>query len=633
MTDEYAPEGGDLKKLCCKWLERIHDAEKRENAWIKDAEKAEAQYLCDDSGDTQPPDFNIIFSNVETIVPSIYNSTPAPDIRPRHNNRDGAGKMFADMLERAIAAQIDDGRLDGEIESLGQDAFLAGRGVTRVKFDADIDDYGVQNEQLLFENVSWRDYREGPASRWDGVPWVAFRHLIPWEEVCRMRDDEMWIAQAEPKEKEPDNDDETVWEVWDKHSRKVIFIAEGPVRILNMMEDPLGLSGFFPCPQPVQPVTATGKRCPVNPHKCYERLATELDMTTRRINAITKGLKLRGGIAAGAEAIEEMAKAGDNELVPIADLDGIAAMGGIDKAIVWWPIDKAIMVLRELYISREQTKQAIYEITGISDIVRGASNTAETATAQQIKTQWGSLRIKKMQRLVERHVRDLFILAAEVMTRHFSPQTLQAMAGMQVGPEVLAMLQQPLNHYRIDVESDSTVRADLTQKRGEMAEFLQGTAAFFGTMAPLVQQSPAAAAPVAEMFGAFARQFSLGKQAEDAIDQLVELAREMAKQPPPNPEQEMAKAEMSMKAEQMKAKMEEIRAKVALEVENLKLTGQEKQANIALKGVELQLKERELGGKEAQQVMDQGQRQFDNATKVAEIQIEREQKRAALIGG
>src|SRR5690606_38884051 len=41
--------------------------------------------------------------------------------------------------------------------------------------------------------------------------------------------------------------------------------------------------------------------------------------------------------------------------------------------------------------------------------------------------------------------------------------------------------------YRIDVESDSTVRADLTQKKQDQAEFLQGSAAYFQGVAPAVE--------------------------------------------------------------------------------------------------------------------------------------------------
>jgi hypothetical protein len=52
------------------------------------------------------------------------------------------------------------------------------------------------------------------------------------------------------------------------------------------------------------------------------------------------------------------------------------------------PIDGLAKIVLQLVEQREQVKQTIYEVTGISDIVRGASKADETATAQQIKGRW-----------------------------------------------------------------------------------------------------------------------------------------------------------------------------------------------------------------------------------------------------
>src|SRR5690606_25678896 len=154
-------------------------------------------------------------------------------------------------------------------------------------------------------------------------------------------------------------------------------------------DDPLGLTNFYPIPAPVQPITLTGRLDPTCPFAIYKKLADELDLATKRINAIMRGLKVRGLVAGDLTDVELLSKADDNELVAAKDLEGLAQTGGIEKAIMWWPVEKAIVVLKELYAQREQIKQAIYELTGISDIVRGASKSGETATAQQIKTQWG----------------------------------------------------------------------------------------------------------------------------------------------------------------------------------------------------------------------------------------------------
>ncbi|RVB00955.1 hypothetical protein EN918_39335, partial [Mesorhizobium sp. M7A.F.Ca.CA.004.05.1.1] len=161
--------------------------------------------------------------------------------------------------------------------------------------------------------------------------------------------------------------------------------------ILKTVDDPLGLTNFFPIATPVQPIELTGRLMPVNPFSIYSKLADELDLTTKRINIITNHMKVKGWYSGDAGDIGNMLAADDTEFVPIGNADIWAANGGLAGAVAFWPVEKFILVLRELYNAREQTKQAIYEITGISDIVRGASKSNETLGAQQIKTQWGSL--------------------------------------------------------------------------------------------------------------------------------------------------------------------------------------------------------------------------------------------------
>ena len=663
MADDTKPlDAKALQEIGAKWIERIRASETRkdESRWLKDAEAAESQYLCGQTSteDNDLTTFNILHANVETIVPSIYNSTPAPDIRPRHSNKDPQAEFVCNVYERAIAAQIDDSRLNKEIEASAQDAYTAGRGIVRVKFDADIeegepvedDNLGqeaigpiVTNERIIYENVSWNDYREGPAKRWSQVPWVAYRHTISTQEMDRLTDEDYRKAYAEDKTKVTNSDDEEldqdVWEIWCKESRSVYFVANDTCKVLNIAPDPLKLTGFFPMAEPVQPITGTGKRTPVCPYRVYKVLAEELDRLTVRINAIIKGLKVRGAIAADAADIENLATADDNTLVPIANLEGLAAAGGMDKAIVWWPVEKAIEVLRELYVARESTKQTIYEVTGISDIIRGEGDASETATAQNIKTQWGSLRIKKMQRSIERQVRDLFVISAEIISQHFSLPTLSKMTGLQIPPEAAQLLQRPLDSYRIDVESDSTVRADLTRMRGEMGNFLQGTAQFFGTMGPLVQQTPAAAGPVAQIYSSFARQFALGKQAEDAIDQLTQLAQQAAENPPPNPEAEAKKAEMELKGQELKLKVMQAQAaaqgdqgKLMLEAQKLQADTQRAQIEVQIAGADLMLKQRELGLKEGDQILAERTAEVDTLLRLEEMEMEKEQQRAVKIG-
>lgn len=596
----------DVAKTCRKWLERIRTAEKREDAWVKQAEQAEKAYLCQDK---DAPAFNVLHSNIETIVPAIYNSTGRPDIRPRHNVRDQVAKEGADLLERAILANVDDSRMDIEVEAMAQDAFLAGRGVVRIRFDADVieqpvtDPMGmpvmgpegpmvqqiVMGERVLYEAVAWRDYRQGPGARWQDIPWVAYRHIISDDAVDGHSDPDLMAVQVTQDDAQRVPGDVHVWEVWCKETGNVYLIDETRQKLLNITPDPLKLTDFFPQIKPVQPISGTGMTTPVCPYAVYKELAEELDDITRRITDIVAAMKVKGAAVGSSEGLSQFAEADDNTITTIPDSENLAALGGLDKFIAWWPMEPSAKVLASLYQQREQIKATIYEVTGISDIIRGQGAASETATAQQIKTEWGSLRIKKMQKAIERAVRELFVLTAEVMSLHFSPDTLGKLAGVQISPQLMPLLQKPMDHYRIDVESESTIRADLTNSKREMSEFLNATAQYASTMAPIVEQAPGGAVEALEIFTSFASQFNLGKTAEDALASLVEKAREAAQNPQPSPEQQ--KMQIEAKKAETEAQLEAMKLQVEVQIAQAEL--EIKRAELALKQQELQLREAE----------------------------------------
>jgi hypothetical protein len=698
-------DGEALRKEGRRWISRIEAAATLEKDWMDNADKAVVAYTGEKStGDGRGLDFNILFSNVETIVPAIINSPPQPDIRRRFADEDPVAKDGSELLERAIRIQVDDSRLQIEMESGAQDAFLAGRGIVRLRFKADVEggevdneelhelaedsqdddgpvpdhghsdaddeprdakasesggasdaEYGrgdgsaqstsVKNERICFEAVSWRDYRHGPAKRWEDRPWEAYRHAMPMEDLESFADQALTSAQALPEDKlsagDTDND-VIVWEVWCRKSGKVKFIENDTGKILKVVPDPLGLKAFFPICTPMQPIEMTGRLMPVNPYSIYRKLADELDTTTRRIGALTDQMRVRGWYTGDATELANMLDGGDVDFIPISNPELWAQNGGLEGAVAFWPIEKFIVALRELYVQREQTKQAIYEITGISDIVRGASKSSETATAQSIKSQWGSLRIQKMQRMMERAARDLFVMMAEIIPAKFSAETLQKMTGIQLIPtpedlqplpppplppidpntppeeqqQMMQMFEQAsqqhqqaeqkrqakLAHmealnkllnddvsqfYRIDVESDSTVRADLTQKKQDQAEFLQGSAAYFKGVAPAVELGIISQEGAIEIYAATARLFTLGKSTEDALEREITQAKERAAQPKQEkPDPEMVKAELEgKKAEQQAqvatAKAQSDQALAAVQMETIKAKSQADLAKVS----------------------------------------------------
>lgn len=660
VEHDEKPEGDKSKdgkaEIVRYWIECI-DAQKKEcKEWRDDADNALRVYRGDREGEyARHVTFNIFHSNIETTLPAIYNSTPVPDVRRKYGDKDPVAKTVSQIIERNISYSCDNYDFDEVMRQVLFDGLVPGRGVARVRYlpyfepaqpEAEPEREGDERqlveekpgpgealayEEVAVEYVPWKRVILGPADCWEMVPWVAFEHYLTRAEIRELIGEEkggiaddvaLDVTISGNEESDDAQKGDTfrrarVYEIWDKSERKVIFVATGykDAALLDQ-DDPLGLESFWPIPRPVQPVATPGNMTPVCPYSIYRDLVEELNQVTFRISKLLKQLRVRGGFATGADDLKQLSTADDGELVPLTNLEAWLD-GGIEKAITWWPIEPITKAVAELYIQREQIKQTIYEVTGISDIVRGASKASETATAQQIKSQWGSLRIQRLQSEVQRVARDLFRLKAEVISKRFSPETMMMVSGIrlmpaeqkqmlqqqlqmaqqsgqppQVPPEIQKAMNEPsleevmhviksdkVRTYRIDIESDSTIRADLTRKQQDMTLFLQGTAQYIAAVGPAVQSGQMPEAAAVEVYASFARNFKLGKQAEDALESMADAAAK-PKPPKPDPEMEKMKAQLGIEQQKMQMQQQADQAKLALEQQKAQMDAQNAQAKL-----------------------------------------------------
>ncbi len=330
-----------------------------------------------------------------------------------------------------------------------------------------------------------------------------------------------------------------VWEIWDKTQRKRIVIAEGFDRIVEETDDPLGLAGFFPVPEPLYAVRTTDTRVPIPEFTLYQDQALELDELTTRKRHLIAALRARGVYAGVLGEIERLlTEGGENEMIPVKDWDQFRDRGGLAAAIEWLPIERIAQVIVSLNAHIAQLKSEIFEITGLSDIVRGTTRASETATAQRLKGSFGTMRMQPRQRPMQRFVRDMLRLKAEVIAEHFRPETLARMTGRPVSPAALALLRdERLRGFRIDIETESTVQPDADAERAGAVEFLAASTRFFTGIAPLIAGAPQSAPMFLEMFKTAARTFKPGRRLEEVInrtgDELMRqaAARAAAEQP------------------------------------------------------------------------------------------------------
>jgi len=644
-------------KLYRAWKSEIDDALTREKAYRSAGQKVVDLYEAKKGDDTP---FAILYSNTETLAPAVYNARPIPIVQRRFKDADPLGKEISNVSVRTLKFLIDTESQDYDafddlIQASVLNGLLTNRGLTRFKFVA-----STSHQCVYGEDVRWDKFSHGYARSWKKVPWICFEwDMNPDEMKMNFPDVQGIDFSAIPEATESDNTKTDnsmqgvklakVFEVWDKRTRKVYFFSPAyPKGPLKVVEDPLHLTGFFPVPRPLNFMRKVTTLVPTPLYEHYRSQAQELNTLTRRLKAIIAAIKYRGAYNAAVEGIEKMLKAEDNELVPVENVQSMPDGTSMDKLLWIVPINELAATAQQLYQQREQVKQVIYEITGISDILRGASVASETATAQNIKNQWGTLRLKKMQKEVQRYCRDALAIILEIACNCFDQQTFMKMTGAQYMTgqqkveiqqklqmaqqqaamqaqltgqppqppqeppiEVLHMLQLPTweeimgtmkdtlaTHYKIDIETNSTIDTEASQDKQDIAELVGAMSQFMTGLGPLVQQGAMPIEVAKEVLLVICRRFNFGPQLEDAIGTM--------KQPPapdsqPSPADQakqqaiMAQAQIDQQKGQMDMQM--LQMQMEAEKQKLQMQMELDQMELEIKKQELQLQERALGMK------------------------------------
>lgn len=652
------------------WLEELRDAYKREKDWRKDAKRLVEMFECERRRDTL---YNILYANTETMSPALYNTTPRPDVRRRFKDEDDVARAGGLVLQRVLEFLLDNNLQDSPhfdtiIEQALLEALVVGRGVVRFRYEFS-GEQRIESEGISAEIVAWQRFRHSYAKQWKDVSWVAFQHFMTREQLRENFGDianrlplNVSSAEADHNEDEEswqggENDEGQkylgqVWEIWDKNSRKVYFISPDlPEQMLRVADDPLHLSGFFPIATPLMFFPKISSLEPVPLYAAYEGQAKELNRITLRIARIIEALKVRGFYDSTVGGLDRVLEADDNELIAAENVVAMQQGQTLDRSIWLMPLNELVLVLQQLYTQRDQIKQIIYEITGISDIIRGSSSAYETATAQNYKNQWGSLRLRRLQKQVSMFVRECLRVMGEIATR-MQPETLIKMTGLQfprqaeqqqaqmmlqqlqgqaqqlqmmaqqdprAGQQLQALdgqmqqysavLNKPnwetilqflqnsvVRNYRIDIEANSTIEPEAAEDGQKLGEFLNAFAQFMNGIAPLVQQGYLPIEAGREMLLAITRKYRFGEDVEESLKQIT-MPQQQGDDKGKAAEQE---AQAKIQQIQQKGQVEAQKGQMDLALKQLQLQQKQKEAemDMALKAQELQVKQQEIAMKE-----------------------------------
>jgi hypothetical protein len=709
-SEEMDKPARDIEELARKWCAEIKASEKAQKKWVDRGAKIEKIYADErDLTTSRQRKFNILYSNVETLRPAVYMQTPKAKAVRRYRDRDPVARLASMMLERSIQTSCELYDFDNAVDQAVRDRLLPGRGVMWVVYEPSVMGEGAEMA-LAYENakafyVPWTDFLHSVARTWDEVRWVARRFFKTRSELEKwlmesglVQDERAAKAQAkniqldyssEGKEKSEEGEDDgrggkaQVWEVHDKTSGQVIYVAPGSneFAILGQTPPAVKFNGFFPTPRPLLATTTAKSLIPTPDYAQYQDQAEELNRITERIGVLQKALKMAGVYAAESEELADLIEASDNRMIPVKNWSMFSEGGGAKGRIEWFPVEQVIIVLEGLYKIRDQAKQTLYEVSGIGDILRGVTDPDETATAQGIKSKWGSLRVRRVQKDVQRYAADILELKAEVIAERFEMQTILAMAGvdqevllkyapkppppqMPPGAEQDPMAQQMMQQqaqaaqqkavqdflaqveallrddvarsFRIDVESDSTLEPDMQEEKQAAIEYLTAMGAFMKEGQLLISSGPEGAKLFGEMLLFATRRFDKVDQLEQAIEQAMEAASQ-PREPQPDPQMMKVKAkiegdkamlQMKGQAQQqdMAFKREMHQLDMGAKLQEVQIDGQVRQMEVEQSAIEGQQR-LEMQERQGEQKFRQGEQQMSIAERKA--QFDRAQREGA----
>jgi hypothetical protein len=646
-----------------KWYNTIASYERTYKKWEGRSDKILKRYR-DDSRTQNNPNarFNILYSNVQTVIPAIFARLPRPDVSRRFRDNDPIGRVASMMLERALEFELEHYTdYKSAMDSVVFDRMIGGRGTAWVRYEphivagekgmpedglqvtedvdeADESTEGLENESperieyecAPIDYVHWRDFGHSVARTWEEVTSVWRKVYMNRDALVERFGEEMGYQiplDSTPSDgktyahQQDASQQAVIYEIWDKETGKALWISKSLGKILDERPDPLQLESFFPCPKPLYSNLTTENLEPIPDFVMYQDQAKELDTLADRIDGLINALKVRGVYDASSSELQRLFSEGENNtLIPVHNWMAFAEKQGMKGAIDLVDIAPFANALISCYQAMEQVKSQIYEIMGIADIQRGQTDPNETLGAQIIKSNNAAGRLKTMQNHVVQFATMLLNIKAQIICNHFSEETIIKISGAdqlsendkQLVPQALELLKSEASkNFRIEVTSDSMIYQDEQQEKANRVEFLTAVSQFVQTALPVGQAVPELVPLFMEMLKFGVTAFKAGKQIEGLIDETADKFREQAKMQegqPKQPSPEVQKMQMQAQLEQQKMQaqmqLEQQKMQSQIEMERSKQEYQSQETQVRMQ-MEMQRNaaEREMEMKMAQMKM------------------------------
>lgn len=593
---------GDKKAL---WEIELKAGLKAQERWHKRANRVVNRYTAGDRADTENFTFqlNLFYSNIQTTQAMMFGRLPEISIDRRNTDfGDDAARVASSILQRMLQADIGkpNDQYSTSLKLNLQDRLITGLGVARVRYEMDketretaeqLDMNGqvvaegfseevITSERAPLDYVHWRDCAWSPCRTWSELRWFGFKEMmtrdqlverfgkemgeaIPLTKTTRIVEDESLQEEAADSFKRGE-----VWEIWDKDKKQVVWYCSDYEKLLDVKPDPFGLTGFFPVPRPMASNLTTSAYMPIPDFTMAQDLYNEIDNLETRIAMLTQAVKAVGVYNSAIDGVKRMLVEGvENDLIPVDNWAVFSENGGMQGVIDWLPIETIAGVLNQLIARRNDCKSQLFEISGMSDIMRGAAASAGgpvSATERALEARFASVRIAALQDEFSTYATDLIRLRAEIISKHFSPEQIVKQSNILNTPDGQdqQLIQQAVELiknsqelvWRVQVRPESVAMVDFAALKQERTEYLMAVSQFLQSSGPLIEKEPASAPMLMEMLKWGLAGFKGSQDIEGVIDRAMEqMAQKLAQPQEQQPDPEAQKMQMQMQLEQTKS--------------------------------------------------------------------------------
>ncbi len=584
--------------LASRWGTEIEASKKELLKFQEDGDKITRRYLDKrDEWHVEESRVNLFWSSTKVLMSMLYARPPKASVaRSFLDADDDEARVAGVIMQRLLNRSFDDNvsNWDAAIRQSIEDWIVVGMGQCWMRYEVETQTdvipeqtdpitgeviapeqtyERIVNEDAPVDYIYWKDFFYSPARVWSEVRWVARRVYMTRDQLIARFGEEIGKIVPLSSRVSHDANDQTpkhdpwskaeVYEIWSKTDKKVYWYAKNCDVILDVKDDPLQLDQFFPCPKPmVANVTSSNFMGRADFIFAQDQF-NELDEINTRITWLTRAAKVIGVYDRNHDGIQRLfSQAAENQLIPVDNWAMFAESGGIKGKVDWVPIDMVVNAINQLRMYRADKTQQIYEVLGISDIMRGSSRATETATAQQIKAQFGSTRVQLNQFYIAEWITELLRIKAEIISKHWQPETiatrsniLRTVDAQYAQPAIQLLKDENLAEYRINIEADSMAAMDWAAERDAAVQFMQGLGAFISQVAPMAQSIPGAAPYLLKLLQWSVAKFRVTADIEGVLDQAISQAQIASQNAPqgPSPDQQAKTAADMAKAKEREA--------------------------------------------------------------------------------